>query len=133
MVNEYRECSPGVFACGNVLQVHDLVDNVTSESMTAGRYAGLNALGTLNRSEPHSISEGKGVRYTVPSSYYSGDGELEIFFRVLDKHRNADIVVKSSTKEIKRQKTIALNPGEMTSIKISKVDLREDIVVSIEE
>jgi len=54
-VNEFRECEEGVFACGNVLHVHDLVDNVTLESIVAGRNAGLYALGKLERGKEKKV------------------------------------------------------------------------------
>ena len=133
IVNEYRECSDGIFACGNVLQVHDLVDNVTAESITAGRNAGLYALGQLVKSTEHNVSTGDGVRYTVPNTYFEVDGKLEIFFRVTRKYKNAEIVVVSNNQEIAKKPVIALNPGEMTSITIDKSNLKSDIIVSVRE
>jgi len=132
-VNEYRECEEGVFACGNVLHVHDLVDNVTIESMTAGRNAGLYALGQLSRGKENKVFAGNGIRYTVPSSYYEGDGELEIYFRIIKKFVNASIVVYSNGQEIFTKNVIALNPGEMESIKVNKFLLKGDISVAIKE
>lgn len=132
-VNEYRECDDGIFACGNVLQVHDLVDNVTCESMLAGKNAGLYALGKLKKSQEHNISAGNGIRYTVPSTYFEKGEDLEIFFRVNSKIKNANILVFADNKEIFSKFAVALNPGEMTSIKLKKDILTSDIVVSIEE
>jgi NADPH-dependent 2,4-dienoyl-CoA reductase/sulfur reductase-like enzyme len=133
VVNEYRECEEGIFACGNVLHVHDLVDNVTLESTMAGRNAGLYALGKLNRGKENTVFAGNGIRYTVPSTYYEGDGELEIYFRILKKFLNAKIVVYSEGKEVFSKIAIALNPGEMESIKINKSLLKGDISVAIIE
>ena len=133
VVNEYRECSDGIFACGNVLQVHDLVDNVTAESITAGRNAGLYANGKLVKGIEHKVSAGDGIRYTVPSSYFEGGEDLEVFFRVNNKVRNANIVVSSDGVDICSKYAVALNPGEMTSIVIKKDILNKDIVLSIRE
>lgn len=133
VVNEYRECADGVFACGNVLQVHDLVDNVTCESMLAGRNAGLYALGKLVKGVEHKIFAGTGVRYTVPSTYFEGGEDVEIFFRTTEKVKNANIVVSSNDVEIFKKFALALNPGEMTSTKIKKDILKSDISISIEE
>lgn len=133
VVNEYRECADGIFACGNVLQVHDLVDNVTAESITAGRNAGLYATGKLVRGVEHKVSAGDGIRYTVPSSYFEGGEDLEVFFRVNNKVRNANIVVSSDGVDISSKYAVALNPGEMTSIVIKKDILNKDIVLSIRE
>lgn len=132
-VNEFRECDEGVFACGNVLQVHDLVDNVTAESITAGRNAGLYALGKLQRGKEHNVVACDGVRYTVPSSYFEGDGQLEIFFRVGKKYKDVKIAIDIDGVEVKSKPVIALNPGEMTSIVVDKTNLKGDIVVSIKE
>ena len=133
VVNEFRECSEGIFACGNVLQVHDLVDNVTVESILAGRNAGLYALGKLQRNKEHKVFAGNGIRYTVPSSYFENGEDLEVFFRVNSKYRNANIVVSANDKDIYSKFAVALNPGEMASITIKKDILSEDITLSIKE
>ncbi len=133
VVNEFRECSEGIFACGNVLQVHDLVDNVTVESILAGRNAGLYALGKLQRNKEHRVFAGNGIRYTVPSSYFENGEDLEVFFRVNSKYRNANIVVSANDKDIYSKFAVALNPGEMASITIKKDILSEDITLSIKE
>ena len=133
VVNEFRECSEGIFACGNVLQVHDLVDNVTVESILAGRNAGLYALGKLQRNKEHKVFAGNGIRYTVPSSYFEDGEDLEVFFRVNSKYRNANIVVSANDKDIYSKFAVALNPGEMASITIKKDILSEDITLSIKE
>ena len=133
VVNEFRECSEGIFACGNVLQVHDLVDNVTVESILAGRNAGLYALGKLQRNKEHRVFAGNGIRYTVPSSYFENGEYLEVFFRVNSKYRNANIVVSANDKDIYSKFAVALNPGEMASITIKKDILSEDITLSIKE
>ncbi len=132
-VNELRECSEGVFACGNVLQVHDLVDNVTAESTTAGRNAGLYALGKITKTKEHNVNIGRGVRYTVPSRYYEGEGKLEVFFRVGEKFKDSDIVVSMGDNDIYKKPTLALNPGEMASIVIDKANLTDDITICIKE
>jgi len=133
LVNEFRECSDGVFACGNVLHVHDLVDNVTVESSLVGKNAGLNALGKLHKSIEHKVIAGNGVRYTVPSSYFEGEENLNIYFRITKKYLNARIVVESNGQEVFAKSVIALNPGEMENITISKSKLKNDITVMIKE
>ena len=133
IVNEFRECAEGVFACGNVLQVHDLVDNVTAESLLAGKNAGLFALGKLKRGVEHSIVTGDGVRYTVPSTFYENDDKLERFFRVDRKYVNCQICVESGDSVIATKPCIALNPGEMTSVIVDKGNVKSDMRVSIKE
>ena len=134
VVNEYRECEEGIFACGNVLHVHDLVDNVTIESTLAGKNAGLYALGELKRGKENKVFAGNGIRYTVPSSYFeSEEGTLDIYFRITKKFVNAKIVVYSEGEEVFTKQTIALNPGEMEVITVEKSKLKGDISVSIVE
>ena len=133
VVNEYRETAEGVFACGNVLQVHDLVDNVTAESKMAGYNAGKYALGKLSRGKEFKVCAGNGVRYTVPSSYYLGEGNLEVYFRVTSKYLNSNIVVTCNGEVVANKPTLALNPGEMVSIVIDKSKLSSDIEISIKE
>jgi len=133
IVNEFREYKEGIFACGNVLHVHDLVDNVTAESMLAGRNAGLYAKGKLTRGKESKILVGDGVRYTVPTSYYETDGEVEIYFRVSKKYVNSKIVITANGEEVASKFAIALNPSEMTSIKVDKSKLKGDITVLVKE
>lgn len=134
VVNEYRECDEGVFACGNVLHVHDLVDNVTIESTLAGHNAGLYALDKLERGKESKVFAGNGIRYTVPSSYFESDeGTLDIYFRITKKFVMAKIVVYSNGEEVFTKQAIALNPGEMEVISVDKSKLKGDISVSIIE
>lgn len=133
VVNEYRECCDGVFACGNILHVHDLVDNVTIESSIAGRNAGLYALGKLNKDKEHLIKCGNGVRYTVPSSYYEGGGNLDIYFRVSKKFVNANICVTCNGEEVFKKFALAYNPSEMVTISVPKEKLNGDIEIFVKE
>ncbi|MBE5735839.1 MAG: FAD-dependent oxidoreductase [Clostridiales bacterium] len=134
VVNEYREISEGVFACGNVLHVHDLVDNVTVESSTAGRNAGMLATKGLNRGQEYNVYAGNGIRYTVPSTYYDNKtGELEIYFRVNKKYVNGSIVIYSAGEIVKSKRFLAINPSEMESIAIDKAIISKDISIAIKE
>ena len=89
VVNEFRETSTkGIFACGNVLHVHDLVDYVTKESELVGRNAGLMALGKLKRGNiENKIVPGNGVRYTIPNTYF----EVEKQNNLKDENNKANI------------------------------------------
>ena len=101
--------------------------------MLAGKNAGLYALGKLNRTKEHMILAGDGIRYTVPSSYFENDDQVEVFFRVTKKIRNAEIVVIQDNVETQKQFSIALTPGEMSSIKVNKKGLNQDITISVRE
>ena len=96
IVDEYRETThPGVFACGNVLHVHDLVDFVTLESQTAGEGAARYIKNGGNKEKKYVKTRGiNGVRYIVPQKIALGEDEdVKLFFRVGDVHKNAKVVV----------------------------------------
>ena len=130
-VNESLETSiPGIFACGNVLHVHDLVDYVSEE---AGR-AGENAVKYINngcvdqrRSDVVKLAVGKGVRYTVPSTIDAErmDDLLTVRFRVGDVYKNAYVSVWFDDKRVLHSKKRILAPGEMEQIILKKKQLLE--------
>ena len=128
IVNESLETSvPGVFACGNVLHVHDLVDFVSEEAANAGRRAAKFLNGCAAASDKEiSITAANGVRYTVPShiSPERMDETAVIRFRVAGVYRNATIVVRSdSGEELARRKRMIVAPGEMEEITLKRSDL----------
>ena len=138
-VNEMRETShKGVFACGNVLQVHDLVDFVTQESQIAGKGAAEYIHGT---DEPEYVTcKGiNGVRYTVPQRINKNNKEeVKIYFRVANVYRDKRVVVTCGGKELWNRKRPKLAPGEMENVFIKPEDLAamnagDEIVISIEE
>ncbi len=130
-VNESLETSiPGIFACGNVLHVHDLVDYVSEE---AGR-AGENAVKYINngcvdqrRSDVVKLAVGKGVRYTVPSTIDAErmDDLLTVRFRVGDVYKNAYVSVWFDDERVLHSKKRILAPGEMEQIILKKKQLLE--------
>ena len=113
----------GIFACGNVLHVHDLVDFVSEEAGRAGRNAAsfIKANGRKTN-EPHviEVTAGNGVRYTVPSTVdtANADGDIHLRFRVRNVYKNCTIEVSSGGKVLlSRKKRIAV-PSEMEDIVI---------------
>ena len=119
VVFENMETSaPGVFACGNVVHVHDLVDFVTAESQRAGAAAARYALGQANDGPAVEIQNGEGVGYTVPQKVRPAavDKKLEIFFRVRRVYGNSAVVVESGGQPLARFKREHLAPGEMEHI-----------------
>ncbi len=118
VVDEYRETShKGVFACGNVLHVHDLVDYVTLESQTAGEGAAKYVLGQREDPEYITTKGVKGVRYIVPQKVnIKNDGDVKLYFRVGQVYKNAKIVVKYNGEEILSKKRPRLAPGEMENV-----------------
>ena len=126
-VNEERETSiEGIYACGNVLHVHDLVDYVSEEADIAGRAAARYIKGECERNSKITlVTDGK-VRYTVPQ-YIKGRNDATVYFRVGDVFRNATLVVKDGEKVIFSKKKQKFAPGEMESI-----TLKGDLLKALE-
>lgn len=129
----------GIFACGNVVHVHDLVDFVTAESQKAGKAAADYVLnGEKGKNDFIALSNGNGVGYTVPQKIRKGADGAEIFFRVRQIFGNSAIVVKDENDNlIAKFKREHLAPGEMEKISIPKVLLDKiatgSATVSVEE
>ncbi len=128
-VNESLETDrEGVFACGNVLHVHDLVDYVSEEAAQAGKRAAAYLNGSLKKAGREiPIRAVDGVRYTVPAAI-----DLErmedmqtVRFRVGNVYRNAAIEVSFNGKPILNRKKNVLAPGEMEQIVLKKADLKQ--------
>lgn len=128
----------GVFACGNVLHVHDLVDFVTQEAMTAGAAAANYILnGHPVVKEKYHISGGNGVRYTIPLTLNKAfEKPQTVRFRVGAVYRDAQVVVRVGDQEIQRRKKRVLAPGEMESIILVPKQVQEaegnEVTISIE-
>ncbi|MGN0573653.1 MAG: NAD(P)/FAD-dependent oxidoreductase [Acutalibacteraceae bacterium] len=127
VVNEYRETShKGVFACGNVLHVHDLVDYVTLESQTAGEGAARYVLGKSEEPEYITAKGVNGVRYIVPQKInIKNEGDVKLYFRVGEVYKNAKTVVKYNGEEIISKKRPRLAPGEMENVVIKNDMLKK--------
>ena len=121
-VDEFRETEmPGVFSCGNVLHVHDLVDYVSEEAEIAGKGAAHFLRGeTAGKLEvPIALSASDGVRYTVPQRI-TESGNVSVFFRVADVYKNAYITVKDGENVLLHRKKARLAPGEMERLELKK-------------
>ena len=128
VVNECMETSvAGIFACGNVVQVHDLVDWVTEEARKAGHHAARFAQGRLKEGSPDLVTRaGHGIRYVVPHTIRVGNLELEVdlMMRVTEPCKNKNLVVRHGETLVKKVRKAHLTPGEMESIKIPVEKLR---------
>ena len=140
VVDENRETShKGVFACGNVLHVHDLVDYVTLESQTAGEGAARFVLGGGEEPEYVTTKGVSGVRYIVPQKVnVKNAGDVKLYFRVGQVYKNAKTVVKYNGETIISKKRPRLAPGEMESVIIKNDMLKKFaeggvIEISVEE
>ena len=118
-VDENRQTEiGGVFACGNVLHVHDLVDFVSSEAEIAGRGAAAYIKGEAEKSDRViNISTDGRVRYTVPQRI-AGQGDVDVYFRGADVYRDATIKVSDGERVILQKKKLKLAPGEMECVKL---------------
>ncbi len=128
----------GIFACGNVVHVHDLVDFVTAESQKAGKAAADYVLnGEKSRTDYISLSNGNGIGYTVPQKIRKDAEEAEIFFRVRQIFKNSAIVVTDGDNQIAKFRREHLAPGEMEKIKIPNALMKRivsnKLTVSVEE
>ena len=129
----------GVFACGNVAHVHDLVDFVTAESQRAGRAAARYVLDAGAAEGPVlTVRGGDGVTYTVPQRIRPAGVEraAELFFRVNRVCGGSEVLVTSGKSQIARFPREHLAPGEMEHIILPRVLLdraEEEITVSIRE
>lgn len=130
----------GIFACGNVLHVNDLVDNVTLESYEAGNAVAKFLKGEDIIKDRISISSGCGVRYTVPHHINKNniDKFLNIYFRVNDVFKNQYLSLYiNGVREIHIKKKI-LTPGEMVHLKVprnllDKYETLKEITVKVEK
>lgn len=123
VVLENRETSAeGVFACGNALHVHDLVDFVTAESMAAGEAAADYVQnGERSRSEVINVVTDSNIGYTVPQKFRADSDKVEFYFRVRRVFKNSKINVTCGDSLIASFKREHMAPGEMENIKIPKV------------
>ena len=128
-VNESLETDrEGVFACGNVLHVHDLVDYVSEEAAQAGRRAAAFLNGRLEKTKREiPIRAVDGVRYTVPASVDTGRMEETqvVRFRVGNVYRDAAIEISFDGKVVSSRKKKVLAPGEMEQVNLKKADLEQ--------
>lgn len=144
VVNESLETNiPGVFACGNVLHVHDLVDFVSEEAAAAGKNAARYVLEAADMDSAENevpIVPTGGVRYTVPSHIRIDrmEEQLKVRFRVGAVYSKCYVSVYLDEERIIHRKRPVMAPGEMEEILLKKQQLREQeglaqITVKIEE
>ncbi len=132
VVDENRMTSvPGIFSCGNVLHVHDLVDNVSHEAEVAGDAAADFAAGLLNNEQTFRVIATGGVRYALPQKVHTGEGEVQIFFRVGGVFKGKSVVVECGGKTLYQKKRMILSPGEMENVKINRADITADVTLKL--
>ena len=123
IVNEMMETSAsGIFACGNVVHVHDLVDFVSAEARKAGAAAAKYIKDEVKDGEYKEVINGKGITYTVPQKFRGEniDKVLEIFMRVNNIYKNVKLEVKDEEKVLMSLNKQHLAPGEMEKVMVPK-------------
>jgi NADPH-dependent 2,4-dienoyl-CoA reductase/sulfur reductase-like enzyme len=126
----------GIFACGNVLQVHDLVDYVSEEAERAG----IGAASFIRAGEKSAVAistkPGYGVRYVLPQTVSTTDKDVSLFLRVTQPFGKVKFTVRSGDKVLAVAKKLKAAPGEMEKITVKAAllqDVKEPITVSLEE
>ena len=125
-VNESLETNvPGIFACGNVLHVHDLVDFVSQEAAAAGRSAARFVLEGAESGDSIRLEGKNGVRYTVPQSMdpENMDETVTVRFRVAQPYRDAALAAYADGVLLRRIPKRILTPGEMEQFPLRKAEL----------
>ena len=128
VVNESLETSvEGIFACGNVLHVHDLVDYVSEEAAAAGAHAAeyIKGIEAAKEDQVIEIHAESGVRYTVPSTIRMShmSDNLIVRFRVGAVYKNCYISTYFNDERVARKKRPVVAPGEMEDIRLKKEQL----------
>lgn len=127
----------GIFACGNVLHIHDLVDYVSKEADAAGKGVFNYLKGKRSHNNLIKIINGQGIRYVVPylACFDNLDTDLSISFRVNNIYENKYLVVLKDDLEIKKIKKRILSPGEMEQLVLPKGTLKDvkEITISLKD
>ena len=138
-VTESMETSvDGIFACGNVVHVHDLVDFVTQESKHAGLSAAKYIKGELKKDKYVNINNGQNINYTVPQRLNTEavDDKVTVFMRVNNIYHDKALVVRCNDEVIAKFKRAHLAPSEMEKVVLNKALLAKvngDITISLED
>lgn len=134
-VNELMETSiPGVFACGNVVHVHDIVDFVTQEARRAGAGAARLIKGAVEDGSTVQTKPGKGVCYIVPQAVRpSNMGESQtLFFRVTDVFKDKELALYGDDKLLRRIKKRHMAPGEMVMVEVTREQMESCSTLRLE-
>lgn len=134
VVNEYYQTAEEwLFSCGNILHVHDLVDNVALEAQQVGQFASLYAQGKLPmQTKPIQVTHTSDFSYVLPSMLYEGEGNVEIKFRLKNKVVKKTIVAKCNGVILGKKFVLAGVPGEMLKLSINKNGAVGEIEFSVE-
>lgn len=138
VVYQNRETAvEGIFACGNVLQVHDLVDFVSEEAELAGKSAAQYVLNGKAEREEICVSNGKNITYVLPQKINKNlKDHVKVFFRVSNTFRNCVITATCNGEVLSQRKKKIAVPGEMEVLLLPENKIAAangDITISLEE
>lgn len=138
LVDEHRQTErEGIFACGNVLQVHDLVDYVSDEAEIAGKSAAEYVKGNLCSTNTVKTAAGNGVRYVLPQRVTASPKEdISLFLRVNQPFGKVKYTVRSGDEVLATAVRLKAAPGEMEKITVKAEkfkNISKEITVSLEE
>lgn len=132
-VNEhYQTNKPWMFSCGNILHVHDLVDNVALEGKQVGLFASLYAQNKLNSGNLIEVKHSSDFAYVLPYTLFEGEEDVEMKFRLKNKIVRKWIKVISEGKEVTKKFVLAGVPGEMMTISFSKKGVKKEVILEVE-
>ena len=134
IVDQDRQTSvPGIFACGNVLHVHDLVDFVSQEAEIAGKAAAEYIRGNPPENISIAVKTDGKIRYTVPQ-IITRKTDVTVYFRVIDVYKNVKICVSNGETVLLTKKRLKVAPGEMESVTLKgeQLDQVQELYFSLE-
>lgn len=134
IVDQDRQTSvPGIFACGNVLHVHDLVDFVSQEAEIAGKAAAEYIRGNPPENISIAVKTDGKIRYTVPQ-IITRKTDVTVYFRVTDVYKNVKICVSNGETVLLTKKRLKVAPGEMESVTLKgeQLDQVQELYFSLE-
>lgn len=135
VVDQDRQTSvEGIFACGNVLHVHDLVDFVSEEAEIAGKAAAKYIEGQQGEKINITLKTDGKIRYTVPQNI-TEQKDVTVYFRVSDVYKNVKISVRSGDQVVLSKKRVKVAPGEMETVVLKAEHLADvkELCFSLEE
>ena len=135
VVDQDRQTSvEGIFACGNVLHVHDLVDFVSEEAEIAGKAAAKYIQGQQGEKINITLKTDGKIRYTVPQNI-TEQKDVTVYFRVSDVYKNVKISVRSGDQVVLSKKRVKVAPGEMETVVLKAEHLADvkELCFSLEE
>ena len=135
VVDQDRQTSvEGIFACGNVLHVHDLVDFVSEEAEIAGKAAAKYIEGQQGEKINVTLKTDGKIRYTVPQNI-TEQKDVTVYFRVSDVYKNVKISVRSGDQVVFSKKRVKVAPGEMETVVLKAEHLADvkELCFSLEE